>query len=155
MAKAKSQSRGLDLEKAINNANLEYRKQGVAVIIKLATPFLITNRGLIPQVSTVDYMGCYTYSGITTSVAFDAKETASETSFPFSNIKDHQLLFLNLWKNTGGRAFLLINFTKTGDYYALPIEEVNTILETGKKSIKKSAFKEEWKVKIGDYLSIL
>jgi recombination protein U len=151
-----SKLKGMDLEKSINNTNLEYRKKGVAVIIKFPIPFLVTNKGLIPQQSICDYVGSYRLNGMTIPINFDAKECASKTSFPFSNIKDHQISYLTLCHNIGAKADILVHFTKLNIYYMIPINEINNILKTGKKSIKITALKKEWKIeKIEDYLGLL
>jgi recombination protein U len=149
-------AKGMALEKAINNTNLEYRKLGKAIIVKFPTPFLITSKGLIPQQAICDYIGCYKVGSLAVPINFDAKECGSTTSFPFANIKDHQLLYLTLCHNIGAKSSILVHFTKLNLYYMIPTFEINKILETGRKSIKISEMKSEWQIKnIGDYLNIL
>lgn len=149
-------------EKRINRVNIRYRKERKAVIQKIEVPILMTNIGLVPQQSTVDYIGVYNYralKGLRTGrgIAFDAKETQGKTSFPLSNIKSHQLLFLDYWKSIGGLAFFLIQFKTIypNDAFVTPIDFVHTYWDnpTGRKSIPIKDFDQRWLVKLDDYLT--
>ena len=100
------------LEKRANKANLNYRKAKEALILKVPVPILYTSKGLIAQRSTVDYTGLIKGGKF---IAFDAKETKSKTSFPLSNIHDHQLNYLELVEELGGIGFFLIHFTQLYD----------------------------------------
>tara|TARA_B100001758_G_scaffold247955_1_gene269092 strand:- start:18790 stop:19155 length:366 start_codon:yes stop_codon:yes gene_type:complete len=97
-----------ELEKKANKINLVYRKEKRALIQKVPTPILYTRKGLIAQRSTVDYTGILAPGG--KGIAFDAKETKNKTSFPLSNIHEHQLAFLDIFESLGGIAFFLIHF---------------------------------------------
>lgn len=97
--------RGNELEKKAEKANLVSRQKKQSLILKVPTPMLITNKGLIPQQSTVDYVGIL-QGGL--FIAYDAKETQSKTSIPLQNIKQHQLDYLNRVNDLGGLAFFMI-----------------------------------------------
>ena len=101
--------KGSDLEKRANKANLKYRKQKEALILKVPVPILYTAKGLVVQQSTVDYTGLIKGGKF---LAFDAKETQNKTSFPLRNIHEHQLNYLELVEELGGIAFFLIHFKK-------------------------------------------
>ena len=150
-------SRGHDLEAAVNRCNLHYRKSGIALIEKKPTPIELTKVGAVIKQSTVDYTGILAPNG--RGIAFDAKETKNKTSFPLSNIKQHQMVFLDYWQRTGGLSFLLIHFKLNDDEaFMVPFDFVNPLYEaayitnTGRKSIPYPDFNREWLVPLDDYL---
>lgn len=100
--------RGKEFESRINKVNLEYRLEKKALIHRIEVPMRVTKQGIIPQKSTVDYIGSIGPEG--KAIAFDAKETIVETRFDLSNIKQHQKEFLRYWDATGGKSGFLIWF---------------------------------------------
>lgn len=98
-----------ELEKKASKANLISRKAKESLILKVPVPILYTAKGMVVQQSTVDYTGVLKGGKF---IAFDAKETQSKTSFPLSNIHDHQLKYLEMVEDLGGIAFFLIHFKK-------------------------------------------
>ena len=141
-----------ELEKEANKSNLRYRKENKALILKVPTPIIYTSKGLIPKKSTVDYVGLIKGGKF---IAFDAKETQSKTSFPLSNIKQHQLIYLNLVESLGGIAFFFIHFKKLykDKAFVTPLSIVNYYSDENRRnSIPISDFKESWLVNIHDYL---
>ncbi len=137
-------SRGSNLEKRINSANLRYRKgeKKKALILKVATPILYTKKGLVATSSTVDYTGLIAGGRF---VAVEAKECKSKTSFPLGNIKQHQLVYLQLVEALGGIAFLLIHFTELYKdmAYKTPLSIIEKYWCTGiRKSIPIADFEE-------------
>ncbi|WP_236913311.1 Holliday junction resolvase RecU [Clostridium sp. Cult1] len=116
-----SYHRGDGFEEIINLANLSYKRKGIALIQKIATPMKPIRRGkkivsaYYEEKSTLDYIGVY--EGV--PIAFDAKETKEETRFPLSNIQNHQISFMGNWNKHGGITFLLIYFTKLNAVYRL------------------------------------
>ena len=141
------------LEKTAEKINLQYRKDGKALILKVPVPILVTAKGLIAQSSTVDYTGLIKGGKF---LAFDAKETQSKTSFPLANIHQHQLTYLQIVEDLGGIAFFLIHFKKVYEDKAFitPIPVVTDYWEgkMGRKSIPLKAFKKAWLVDLNNYL---
>lgn len=135
-------NRGMQLEEEIESSNLSYYLKGIAVIQKVATPFKPIRdkdgnmRRLIPEKkSTVDFIGCLNSRGI----AFDAKETSERTSFPLANVKEHQVSFLEKYRDCGGHAFLLVRFVKHQETFILSSVQLSKwwkdISYGGRKSI--------------------
>lgn len=157
------------LEKRVQTANINYRKNKIAIISKVEVPILVTNTGLIPRQSTVDFTGIYKLiidgraNGdyncshlVGQGIAFDAKETLNKTSFPLANIKQHQLVFLEYFQDCGGTAFFLIHFKKiyNDKAFVTPLEFVKSYWEdaNARKSLPLSKFDQAWLVDIDDYL---
>lgn len=140
-------NRGMQLEGEVESSNISYWLKGIAVIQKVATPFKPIRdregkmRALIPEKkSTVDFIGCLNGRGI----AFDAKETNNRTNFPLENVKEHQVQFLEKYRNCGGHAFLLIRFVKHQETFILPTTDLlkwwHGINDGGRKSIPHDWF---------------
>lgn len=97
--------RGKELEKIAEKVNLKQRINKQSLILKVPTPLVMTNKGIIPKPSTVDFVGLLDGGKF---IAFDAKETKVKTRFDLKNIKAHQLEYLQFVKDLGGLAFFLI-----------------------------------------------
>ena len=107
-------NRGMSLEFLINETNIYYEKNNIAVIYKKPTPVTIgkvtysnkptITKGYFKSKSTLDYVGLYKGKYID----FDAKSTKSKTSFPLSNLHSHQLKHLKKVINHGGISFLIL-----------------------------------------------
>ena len=106
-------NRGMKLENLINLSNEYYINNDIAVIYKKPTPILVCNvdykknkilEGYYKIPSTLDYNGIYKGKYID----FDAKETLNKTSFPLSNLHEHQLLHMKRIIKHGGISFLII-----------------------------------------------
>lgn len=143
MRKAYSRShanRGAQLERLVDMTNNQYRNKGVADIRKVPTPVKITGHqgnkitGHTKKGEWVDYVGIR--DGRT--IVFDAKETSNRTSFPLSNISEHQYELLKSWHQKGAHAFLLVSFTKLDEIYLLAFELLETYWEGAKKGGRKS-----------------
>lgn len=153
-------SPGKSLENKITKTNFKYLKKNLACIQFLDTPVTITNKGAFLTSSTVDFIGCVAPTG--RGIAFDAKHTLNANSFPLSNIKDHQILFLDLWEKSGGLSYFIIQFSKNqGEDHAFltPFSFIKEYWdkakkENGKKSIKYELFNSSWKVELTDYLNL-
>ena len=134
--------KGKKLERRVNLCNLEYRKKKLAVIQQINTPVLLTQKGVVAKTSTVDYLGVCGPDG--KAISFDAKETKNKTSFPLQNIHAHQLLFLDYFKDCGGDAFFLIQFTTlyTDEAFVTPLSLVHKYKDGNeRKSIPIADFK--------------
>ena len=143
-------NRGMSLEEDINLSNEYYRDMGIALINKRPTPINIVkvdySKGAritdayFEKQSTTDYNGVYKGKYID----FEAKNTKSETSFPLSNISEHQIIHLKNVIKHGGIAFFIICFQIKNEVYLLDASFVIEFYEKGgRKSISYSVFKEK------------
>ena len=109
-------NRGMDLEELINLSNEYYLQEDIAVIYKKPTPITIVDasfdthgrvitKAYFKEPSTLDYNGIYRGK----YVDFDAKVTKSKTSFPLSNLHEHQYQHMINVLNHGGITFLIIS----------------------------------------------
>ena len=160
-------NRGMDFEDDINLTNQYYLDNGIAVVYKKPTPIKLVKmdyeKGKIveayfQQPSTTDYNGVY--KGY--YVDFEAKETNNLTSFPMSNIHEHQIKHLHSVIQQGGIAFILVYFKKRDEIYLLDGKIVYDLyMSKERKSIPYQTFKEKGHfIKQGyvnrvDYLSII
>ena len=122
-------NRGMNLENAINISNEYYLNKDRALIYKKPTPIgvvdvsyqnhkKIIEKAYFKEQSTLDYNGLYRGKYI----EFDAKETLNKTSFPLSNIHEHQTKQIRNVIKHGGIVFLIIrmnnlNYLLTGEDY--------------------------------------
>lgn len=135
----------MDLEELINQANEYYLSIDKAVIYKKPTPIGILHvdyqRNRITDAyfkdkSTFDYNGIYKGKYID----FEAKESASKTSFPLANIHKHQIVHLRRIIAHGGISFLIVLIR--GEYYLLKGEDLLEFIDTvPRKSIPYEFFK--------------
>ena len=143
-------TRGMSLEEDINLSNEYYRDMGIALITKRPTPINIVkvdySKGAritdayFEKQSTTDYNGVYKGKYID----FEAKNTKSETSFPLSNISEHQIIHLKNVIKHGGIAFFIICFQLKNEVYLLDASFVIEFWEKGgRKSIPYDVFKEK------------
>ena len=163
-------NRGMTLENDLNETNNYYLVNDIVVIYKKPTPITVVdvdyrsrNDAIIKKAyfktpSTTDYNGIYKGKYID----FEAKETTSKTSFPLSNIHQHQIEHLKRINNHGGIAFLIIRFTALNLTYILSYYDLESfVLESNKKSIPLEYFEKHGKIIIDkysprvDYLSII
>jgi len=148
-AKTTYGNRGMSLESDLNDTNNYYNESGIAVIHKKPTcitihkvDYLGGRDAIIKEArfrtpSTTDYNGIYKGKYID----FEAKETNNETSFPLSNIHDHQLEHLRNIIKHGGIGFLIVKFTKLEETYYLSGEHLFDFIDSNKrKSIPYSYF---------------
>lgn len=156
-------NRGMDLEDIINEACTYYINMDMAVIHKKPTPIgvvdvdykngAVINKAYFKEPSTLDYNGIYKGKYI----EFDAKECHSKTSFPLSNIHEHQLIHIKRILKHGGYVFLIISMNN--DYFLFKGED---LLDFIKKNTRRSipyhiilekGYKLNYKYHIGlDYL---
>ncbi len=109
-------NRGMFLENIINDSNTYYNSIERSLIYKKPTPIKVLNvsypndrshlidKAVYSSISTLDYNGIYRGKYI----EFDAKECHSKTSFPLSNLKEHQFEHIKKVIKQGGIAFLII-----------------------------------------------
>lgn len=146
-----------ELEKTLNTIHINLRKTNDGLILKIPVPIELTSSGLVAKQSTVDYSGTL-QGGL--SIDFDAKETESKTSFPLSNIKEHQVHYLQFKYNLGGVSFFMIQFKKLypTQVFIVPITVIkkywdNAIFKNGSKSIKLKEFDLKWLTPVDTYIN--
>ena len=160
-------NRGMNLENALNISNEYYLRTDKALIYKKPTPIGVVDvsyknhkktieKAYFKEQSTLDYNGLYRGKYI----EFDAKETLNKTSFPLSNIHEHQTTQIRNVIKHGGIIFLVIrmnniNYLLTGEDY------INYIDNNNRKSIsynyiqeKAHIIKEAYQPQL-DYLSVV
>lgn len=142
---------GSNLERDINLTNDFYRDNKIALIFKNEVPIKVVKvdyssrkRAKIVEAyyclnSLPDYQGLYRGRYL----CFDVKETNNKTSFPLSNIPQHQIDSLNHVKQFNGISFFIIHFKFHNKYFYLPIEFLNNYIKNcSKKSINYKIFEE-------------
>ena len=160
-------NRGMTLEQDINLTNEYYREKRIALIYKKPIPIKVLKinstktrilDGFYEKKSTLDYSGIYKEKYI----EFDAKETNSKTSFPISNIHNHQIEHIKDVLYYKGITFLIIRFNYYNMTFLLPGDIlINYLSISSKKSIPFKFFLDncmEIKIKYTprlDYLKII
>lgn len=134
-------NRGMTFEKMIEQSCENYKILQVGIIQKLPTSIGVQSQGgklvnpHFKEKSTVDFMGILK-GGI--SIAFEAKETAIETNFPLKNIKQHQLDYLRLHDQLGGRSFILIRFSALDKIFKVEYREFEKMVQECAAENRKS-----------------
>lgn len=119
------------LESLINEANDFYYASNIALINKISTPLKIKkvkDNNVYSQLykkSTVDYCGIYKGKFI----CFEAKSCESKTSFPLSNIKEHQIEYMKKIDSFGGVSFVILEMNYYSEYYIISIKHIVDILK--------------------------
>jgi len=144
-------NRGMTLEDDINTTNDYYLNQNIAIIHKKPTPITINkvdyksrSDAVIKEAhfkipSTTDYNGVYKGKYID----FEAKETKSKTSFPLSNIHNHQIYHLKKISEHGGIGFIIVRFSSLNETYYLSCKNLLDFIENeNRKSIPINYFKQ-------------
>ena len=157
-------NRGMTLEQDINLTNEYYKEKRIALIYKKPTPIKVLKinntktriiDGFYEKKSTLDYSGIYQEKYI----EFDAKETNSKTSFPLSNIHQHQIEHIKNILYYKGITFLIIRFNYHNKTFILPGDIlIDYLNNNSKKSIPYSFFLnncQEIKVKYAPRLDYL
>ena len=139
-------NRGMTLEADINQTNEYYNLHNIALVYKKPTPIKVVQveypkakikEAYFNEPSTLDYTGIY----LGKYLEFDAKETASKTSFPLSNIHKHQLEHIRKVLTFGGIAYLIVRFSSLEKTFLLKGEELLKFIEINqRKSIPYNYF---------------
>ncbi|SIS37219.1 Holliday junction resolvase RecU [Salimicrobium flavidum] len=148
-------NRGMTLEEDINAANTYYVSRDMAIVHKKPTPVQIVNvdypkrsaavikEAYFKQASTTDYNGVY--KGY--HVDFEAKETKNKTSFPLSNMHEHQITHMEQVMKQKGLSFIIVRFAPLGETFLLEskylIDYWYKQQDGGRKSIPYSIVKEK------------
>lgn len=159
-------NRGMELEYLIEQANIYYRDNDIAYIYKKPTPIRVVKTdysslgkkitdAFYEMPSTLDFNGIYKGRYI----EFDAKETNNKTSFPISNVHDHQIKHIrNIYKH-GGIVFLIISMNNK--YFLLMGKDFIDYIDNNERKsipyeyIKNNAIEVNMTLKGLDYLSKL
>ena len=144
-------NRGMTLEEDINLTNEYYQQEKIALIYKKPIPIKVLKvnetktrikDGFYEQKSTLDYSGIYKEKYI----EFDAKETNSKTSFPLSNIHEHQIQHIKNVLDYKGIAFLIVRFNIINRTYLLNGKKlIEFINKSERKSIPLEYFEDNCK----------
>ena len=142
-------NRGMNLESAINSSNEYYLLEDRALIYKKPTPIGVVDvsyanhkktieKAYFKEQSTLDYNGLYRGKYI----EFDAKETLNKTSFPLSNIHEHQTKHIRNVIKHQGIVFLIIKMNDI--VYLLTGEDYISYIDTeNRKSISYNYIKDK------------
>ena len=142
-------TRGMFLENILNDSNTYYNSIDKCLIYKKPTPIKVLNvsyptnrshvidKAVYSNISTLDYNGIYKGRYI----EFDAKECKSKTSFPLSNIKDHQVNHIRKVIKQDGIVFLIIMIND--EFYLFKGEDLISFIDNvSRKSIEYAYLKE-------------
>lgn len=145
-------TRGMNLEKDLNDSNVFYCETGRAVVYKKPTPINVVRvqyekrssakivEAYYQSASTTDYNGIYRGKAID----FEAKETKSKTEFRLDLLHNHQVIHLERVLKQEGIAFIIVRFTSYNLTYLLDANIVIAYYRTkDKKSIPLSVFEQE------------
>ncbi|NPC92836.1 Holliday junction resolvase RecU [Bacillus sp. WMMC1349] len=164
-------NRGMTLEDDLNETNLYYLTNSIAVIHKKPTPVQIVQvdyparsaavikEAYFKQSSTTDYNGIYKGRYID----FEAKETKNQTSFPLKNFHEHQIEHMKQVISQDGICFVIIS--AFDEVYFLEAEKLfyfwNRQKQNGRKSIRKDELQQSaYSISLGyapriDYIKII
>ena len=141
------------LEDLVNKSNHTYQTKGMAAVVKIPTSWKVIWKNYKgyrkPLNAFPEHKAWLDYIGVIEGVpvTFDAKETTNKTSFPLSNIKEHQIRDMKIWHSCGGVAFLIVWFKQQNEFYLLPyhllIQMWNHSMNGGRKSIPYKQFQKE------------
>ncbi|WP_078380224.1 Holliday junction resolvase RecU [Sutcliffiella halmapala] len=144
-------NRGMTLEDDLNDSNVYYLHQQIAVIHKKPTPIQIVDvhypkrsaavikEAYFKQASTTDFNGVYKGRYID----FEAKETKNKTSFPLQNFHDHQIKHMQQVVKQNGICFVILMFRVFNEVYLLPAEKLFHYWERKENGERKSITKQE------------
>ena len=139
----------MNLESALNQSNEYYLRNDIALIYKKPTPIGVVDvsyknhkkvieKAYFKEQSTLDYNGLYRGKYI----EFDAKETLNKTSFPLSNIHEHQTTQIRDVIRHKGIVFLIIRMNNY-NYLLCGEDYINYIDSNVRKSISYDYIKEK------------
>lgn len=139
-----------EFEQKIENTNDWYKRNGIGTVEKIPNGTMTKRVNGHPVIVPTNKTGCDFIGHIKgIPIAFDAKSTENKTSFPFGSkkspmVKEHQKEFLKSFKNTGGQAYLMIQFNKLNKVFLVDIDVYLSAelkqLKLNKKSFPLSFF---------------
>lgn len=126
----------MKLEKLIEDKCNEYIENKIAKIYKVPTSFTIIRKGkqivsaFPKKKSTIDFMGSYKGQAI----AIETKSTNTTSSFPFSNIAEHQWEFFDFWNNDS-LGYYIVWFKELNEMFLVDAKVMQVARDTlGRKS---------------------
>lgn len=140
-------NRGIKFETIIETKCEELQKTGIALIHKVPTEFKMIRGAMGKIVSAfpvseskfVDFVGIFNQKAI----GLEAKETQNKTSFPFTNIKQSQIEFLNSWIDLGGLGYYIIRFETNKKVFLIEAKLMHDCIENiGRQSAPYNWFLE-------------
>lgn len=142
MKNYKMANKGAGFEHEVELANLAYKRKGIAIIQKIATPWKIVRRGeklqAYPQSkSTLDFRGTVK-GGI--SISFDCKESEDIRGLPLKHIQDHQIEYIREALGVGEISFILCFIKKLNKRYLIPGQTVLDYWDAWKKNKGKKGY---------------
>lgn len=148
IAKSSTANRGLKFEERVQKKCDELKEKRIALISKVPTEFkMIRGAGgkvvsayPVSESRFVDFIGILN----TYPIAIECKETKNTTSFPFSNIKESQIEFLELWEGLSGVGYYLLHFTELKEVWLIPSGLMHDwISNIGRKSVPHQTIVDE------------
>lgn len=122
----KNANLGKELEGYLDATNEAYALRGQAIVFRQNPEVTVIRNGpeitgaFHKQKAGLDYIGLA--AGV--PFTFDAKETRNKTSFPLSNIEDHQVDSMIQYTKHKGLAFLLIRLVEYQRVYFVTLEQL-------------------------------
>ena len=135
-------SRGMSLEERLNKSNQYYLTHNLAVIHKKPTPTSSCSSRLSKTKCCSDHRSilpsCFTRRIIMVYIKaeyinLEAKETKNKTSFPLSNLPEHQREHMLSCLDQGGIAFLIVSFSELDEIYLLPYQYIHQYIKNNDK----------------------
>ena len=136
----------MKLEKIIEDKCNEYIKNNIAYIYKLPTDWVVIRKGknivtaYPKKKSTIDFMGSYKGQ----AVAIETKSTDNKTSFPFSNIAEHQWDFFKKW-TTQAKGYYIVWFKELDEMYLVDA----ITMQNAKDTLDRKSAPHDWFVENG------
>ena len=144
--------RGSAFEEMIDLTNQLYLQKKLAIIQKVPTPITpvaVDNKSrtitsaYFEKKSTVDYIGVA--QGI--PICFDAKETR-QLNLPLKNIHEHQIDFMEAFREQEGISFLLVHFQVKSEIFLLPSDELYGYYKDAQGGGRKSIPYDQFKIRV-------
>lgn len=137
---------GMALEEMIEISNNYYLNANIATINKVPTNVKVLKTvdnyhiidGYFQESKFLDFVGAFKGKYL----EFDAKETASHTSFPMSNIKRYQIERIRTVLSFGGISFLIIYFKARNEIFLVDGNLIIKAYDDNEKSIEYGKIKE-------------
>lgn len=138
-------NRGMDFEKMFSDKCRTLRRDDASRVLigKVPTEMKLV-RGVGGRIvkafavakENTDFVDfCGVYNG--KPICFELKSTENKTSFPFGNIKNSQIDFLNKWVECGGIGYYLIRFAVHSKVFMISAMDMHHIINNiGRKSVK-------------------